>query len=116
MFQFQIFALYILSAYEYELCGSLFRIYRVAGKLRKCIFDLDLCGALSVTPYPEFKKNAEKKKYKRFSCMCGVPKKRGYALVYGKDGSVVLFFAPDGSFASALSAQMPQRTQLSLTI
>ena len=100
MFAAQIFSVFVLPAYDYELDGSVFRIYRTAGDRSLCIFDVDLTLASSVVPYAEYR--AERKKHrggKRLVCLCGVRKKHAYALTYGDR---TLIFAPEPGFAETL--------------
>ena len=103
--QLQIFILYVGSAYEYELDDGVLRIYRITGKSRLRIFDLDLRFAdamLGYSEYREYKKTRGKPR-RTFVCLCGVPKKRARIILYGTSA---LLFAPDEAFAAAVKSRI----------
>lgn len=102
----QIFTVYILSSYEYELDGAVFMIYRRVGKSVKRVFDLDLSFAEELVPYKEAKARIKEKggPARRFYCTSGCPKKRCRALFY--DGGYMLVFAPDEAFARLIKDQI----------
>ena len=103
--QLQIFILYVGSAYEYELDPGVLRIYRITGKSRLRIFDLDLRFAGAMLGYGEYREyiKTQPKPRRTFVCLCGVPKKRAQIIIYGTSA---LFFAPDETFAAAVKAQI----------
>ena len=105
---FQIFTVYIISSYEYELDNGILKIYRRVGKSTKRVFDLDLVFAECLIPYREAKARIKEKgkPEKRFYCLSGNPKKHSYALFYDGGKPYMLVFAPDEEFASLIKAQI----------
>ena len=99
-FSIQIFTFFILSTYEYGLDGGIFSIYRVVGKNRRCIFDLDLNFAASILRYKDavayIKENGKPKR--RFYCLSGNSKRKSAVLFYKTDTTFALYFAPDDTF------------------
>lgn len=103
MFFFQIFSVFIVSAYEYELDGDYLRIFRVAGKRSVRVFDADLRLASALLTWKQLKASDKEKRMKRLICLCGVSKKRASALVCR---DTVLLFAPDEAFAAAVRERL----------
>ena len=105
-FSLQIFTVYILSSYEYGLDENVFCIYRVTGKRKRCIFDLDLNYATSLLRYKDAKEYIKEKgkPEKRFYCLCGVPKKNCFVLFYETDMKLALYFAPDDAYSENISS------------
>ncbi len=102
-YQSQIFIVYVASAYEYELDGTLFRIYRITGRRRLAVFDLDLIHARSLLGYKDYKKYVKEngRPARRYRCLCGVRKSLSHVLLYGDSA---LLFVPDEYFAAAVSS------------
>ena len=100
MFAAQMFSVFVLPAYDYELDGPFLRIYRTAGRSSLCVFDVDLSLASAILPYAEYKAGRKKRRGgKKLVCLCGVRRKHAYALTYGDR---TLIFAPDQDFAEAV--------------
>ena len=103
-FSVQIFTVYILSSYEYGLDGGILSIYRVIGKHRRCVYDLDLNFASAVLRYKDAKTRIKEKgkPKRRFYCLCGSPKRKSAVLFYETDMSFALYFAPDDAFLESV--------------
>ena len=108
MFSFQIFIVFILSTYEYEIDGDIFRIYRILGRRRDCIFDLDLNYASGLIDGKDVKAYIKEngKPKKRLYCLCGSRKKRCRVLCYDAGAPFMLYFASDGVFAEAVRSHI----------
>ncbi len=106
----QVFTVYILPSYEYGLDGGVLSVYRVIGKHRRCVYDLDLDFASSVMVCKDakaFMKEKGKPK-RRFYCLCGSSKRKSAVLFYETDTSFALYFAPDDAFFKAVKDQIRQ--------
>ena len=62
MFAAQMFSVFVLPAYDYELDGPFLRIYRTAGRSSLCVFDVDLSLASAILPYAEYKAGRKKRR------------------------------------------------------
>ena len=107
----QIFTVYILSYYEYEVDGSLFMIYRRIGKSRRRIFDLDLNFASAPVTHKEAKQIMKKagKKFRRYYCTSGLPRRKCRALIYDAGEPSILYFAADDGFAAIIGKRTASR-------
>ena len=107
-FSVQIFTVFIMPVYEYALDENILYIYRIYGKQRKCVYDLDLKYASAVIRYKDVKEylSANEKPKRRFFCLSGNPKKRSAVLFYETDMKFALYFAPDDTFFEAVKAQI----------
>lgn len=106
LFSTQIFTVFILSDYEYCVDGNIFYLYRITGKKKRCIFDLDLSYASAIVRYKDAKEYVKQngKPKRRFYCLCGYPKKQSATLFYKTDMTFALYFTPDDAVFSAISS------------
>ena len=107
----QIFTVYILSYYEYEVDENLFMIYRRIGKSRRRIFDLDLNFASAPMTHKEAKEILKKSgvKYKRYYCTSGVARGKCRVLIYDAGEPSMLYFAADDGFSAIIGKRTASR-------
>ena len=107
-FSVQIFTVFIIPVYEYTLDGQIFYIYRIYGKQKRCVYDLDLNYASALVRHKDVKEylKANEKPKRRFYCLSGNPRKRSSVLFYETDLKFALYFAPDDVFFEAVKAQI----------